>query len=157
MGGAGLFRYEIQGVAGGAGLGRFLPRALRSALSDPRPVTRAPKLAVMDGVSLWPAKLDAEVQAALIADVFRRAARAPFYRPVMPGSGKPFSVEETNFGPLGWISDVGGYRYAPHHPYTDEPWPPIPAMSNSRSTPGCLQDHQDRTNVLHLPKRRSST
>ncbi len=44
----------------------------------------------------------------------------------MPKSGKPFSVEETNFGPLGWISDKDGYRYAPRHPVTDEPWPNIP-------------------------------
>jgi DNA oxidative demethylase len=81
---------------------------------------------VMDGVSLWPAKFDAGEQAALIAEVFRLAGRAPFYRPVMPGSGKPFSVEETNFGPLGWISEAAGYRYGSRHPYTDEPWPEIP-------------------------------
>ena len=46
----------------------------------------------------------------------------------MPGSGKPFSVEETNFGPLGWVSDVAGYRYATHHPYTDQAWPAIPRV-----------------------------
>lgn len=44
----------------------------------------------------------------------------------MPGSGKPFSVEETNFGPLGWVSDKSGYRYQPHHPVTGKPWPAIP-------------------------------
>jgi DNA oxidative demethylase len=89
---------------------------------------RAAKLAVMDGVSLWPGALDGAQQAALIAEVFRLAERAPFYRPLMPRSGKPFSVEETNFGPLGWISDIAGYRYAPRHPYTDETWPAIPRL-----------------------------
>jgi alkylated DNA repair protein (DNA oxidative demethylase) len=54
--------------------------------------------------------------------------RAPFYKPLMPKSGKPFSVEETNFGTLGWISDVRGYRYQPNHPLTGAPWPPIPGV-----------------------------
>jgi alkylated DNA repair protein (DNA oxidative demethylase) len=56
-----------------------------------------------------------------------RARQAPFYRPEMPGSGKPFSVEETNFGPLGWVSDRKGYRYQAQHPVTGKPWPDIPA------------------------------
>jgi alkylated DNA repair protein (DNA oxidative demethylase) len=51
---------------------------------------------------------------------------APFYRPVTPG-GRPFSVEMTNFGPLGWVSDRNGYRYQAEHPETGKPWPPIPA------------------------------
>lgn len=83
-------------------------------------------LDIMTGVVLWPGALDAAAQTALVAEVFRLAQDAPFYRPRMPGSGKPFSVEETNFGPLGWISDEAGYRYAAHHPYTDKVWPAIP-------------------------------
>ncbi len=58
-----------------------------------------------------------------------RAKQAPFYRPEMPGSGKPFSVEETNFGPLGWVSDRKGYRYQAQHPVTGKPWPAIPQSS----------------------------
>ena len=65
-------------------------------------------------------------QEALVEQVLQRAEAAPFYRPVMPRSGKPFSVDETNFGPLGWMSDVRGYRYAPLHPTTGHPWPDIP-------------------------------
>jgi alkylated DNA repair protein (DNA oxidative demethylase) len=83
-------------------------------------------LTVMDGVSLWPERLDARAQKALLEEVFALVARAPFYRPRMPGTGKAFSVEETNFGPLGWVADETGYRYAPRHPYTDEAWPAIP-------------------------------
>lgn len=48
----------------------------------------------------------------------------PFYRPMTPG-GRPFSVEMTNLGPLGWVSDRAGYRYQATHPATGGPWPPI--------------------------------
>ncbi len=44
----------------------------------------------------------------------------------MPDTGKPFSVEESNFGTLGWVSDKSGYRYQPAHPVTGAPWPAIP-------------------------------
>jgi alkylated DNA repair protein (DNA oxidative demethylase) len=52
---------------------------------------------------------------------------APLFTPRMPKSGQPFSVRMTNCGPLGWVSDVAGYRYQPHHPVTGAPWPPMPA------------------------------
>lgn len=51
---------------------------------------------------------------------------APLFQPVMPGSGRPFSVRMSNFGPLGWVSDRAGYRYEPCHPVTGRPWPPLP-------------------------------
>jgi alkylated DNA repair protein (DNA oxidative demethylase) len=84
------------------------------------PLTLAP------GVTLWRGYLDRDGQRALVEDVLARIAAAPFYKPVMPKTGAPFSVEETNFGTLGWISDRDGYRYAPLHPYTEKPWPAIP-------------------------------
>lgn len=65
---------------------------------------------------------------ALLADVVAVIRAAPLYRPVMPRSGKPFSVLMTNCGPLGWVSDLGGYRYQALHPVTGRPWPPIPPM-----------------------------
>lgn len=86
------------------------------------------RLAVAPGVSLWPGVLNARLQAALVEDVLARAATAPFYRPTMPGSGKPFSVEETNFGTLGWYSDKSGYRYEPRHPLTGASWADIPPL-----------------------------
>ena len=85
-------------------------------------------LEIAPGVTYWPGVLDVSAQAALVNDVFARVKEAPFYRPAMPGSGKAFSVEETNFGPLGWISDKSGYRYQPHHPVTGAPWPDIPPL-----------------------------
>ena len=50
-----------------------------------------------------------------------------FYRPVTP-NGRPMSVEMTNLGPLGWITDAGGYRYESRHPITGAPWPSIPPL-----------------------------
>ncbi|MHB8528398.1 MAG: alpha-ketoglutarate-dependent dioxygenase AlkB [Caulobacteraceae bacterium] len=65
-------------------------------------------------------------QQALVEAVMEAAARAPFYRPITPW-GKPMSVEMTNLGPLGWITDSFGYRYAPFRPGSKTSWPPIPA------------------------------
>ena len=79
----------------------------------------------MEGFRFWPGALSASEQADLLAEVLAAAEQAPFYRPVTPG-GRPFSVEMTNLGPLGWVSDRGGYRYQPTHPVTGAPWPPMP-------------------------------
>jgi alkylated DNA repair protein (DNA oxidative demethylase) len=88
----------------------------------------ASKIAILDGVYLWPGALDAKTQRNLLDEIFRKIEHAPFYKPVMPGSGKEFSVEETNFGLLGWISDRRGYRYEPVHPVTKKSWPAIPQL-----------------------------
>ena len=85
------------------------------------------QLAVAPGVTLWPFHLDAATQKALNDDVLAGIARAPFFDPTMPRTGKKFSVRMTNFGSLGWVSDTAkGYRYEQVHPVTAEPWPPIP-------------------------------
>ncbi len=80
----------------------------------------------MDGFRLLPGRLNAAEQAALAGEVIATFAAAPPYRPITPG-GKAMSVRMTNLGPLGWITDAGGYRYEPLHPVTGAPWPPIPA------------------------------
>jgi alkylated DNA repair protein (DNA oxidative demethylase) len=77
------------------------------------------------GFRLLPGKLDEAAQAALVAEVQAALERSPAYRPVTPG-GQPMSVRMTNLGPLGWVTDAGGYRYEPRHPGTCDPWPPIP-------------------------------
>jgi alkylated DNA repair protein (DNA oxidative demethylase) len=79
----------------------------------------------MEGFRLWPGALSATAQSALLADVLAAVEQSPFFRPVTPG-GRPFSVEMTNFGPLGWVSDRAGYRYQPTHPETGAPWPSMP-------------------------------
>jgi alkylated DNA repair protein (DNA oxidative demethylase) len=80
----------------------------------------------MEGFRFWPGALSASEQADLLAEVLAAVEAAPFYRPVTPG-GRPFSVEMTGMGPLGWVSDRAGYRYQPVHPVTRAAWPPIPA------------------------------
>ncbi|ODN69660.1 alpha-ketoglutarate-dependent dioxygenase AlkB family protein [Methylobrevis pamukkalensis] len=81
-----------------------------------------------DGFLLRPGFLDRSAQTALAADVARIVAEAPFFTPRMPRTGKPFSVAMTNCGPLGWVSDVAGYRYQATHPDTGRPWPAMPAV-----------------------------
>jgi alkylated DNA repair protein (DNA oxidative demethylase) len=85
-------------------------------------------LEVGPGVLLWRSALDKRSQQTLVCAIFELAEDAPFYRPRMPVSGKPFSVQETNFGPLGWVSDETGYRYSAVHPYTGKRWPDIPNL-----------------------------
>ena len=85
-------------------------------------------LTILPGVRLWPDCLDTATQKSLVTAILRLAEIAPFYRPLMPNSGKPFSVEETNFGELGWVSDTNGYRYEKFHPQTREAWPAIPPL-----------------------------
>lgn len=82
---------------------------------------------VDEGLRVLPGFLTRAAQEALLADVLEVARAAPFYRPVMPRTGRPFSIEMTNAGPLGWVSDRSGYRYQPTHPETGAPWPAIPA------------------------------
>ena len=91
-------------------------------------MTLPPRLTVAEGIVLWPQAFDPAAEAALLAEVLAKIEIAPFYKPIMPGSGKAFSVEETNFGSLGWISDRDGYRYEPVHPVTRKPWPAIPRI-----------------------------
>ena len=79
----------------------------------------------MEGFRFWPGALSASGQADLLAGVLAAVEQAPFYRPVTPG-GRPFSVEMTGMGPLGWVSDRAGYRYQATHPLTGAPWPPMP-------------------------------
>jgi len=80
----------------------------------------------LPGFGYWPGRLVPSAQTDLLAEVLAAIALAPLYRPVTPG-GKPFSVQMTNLGSLGWVSDRSGYRYQPNHPQTGEPWPPVPA------------------------------
>ena len=84
------------------------------------------RLTIAPGIFLWREKFSPLEQKKLLEEVLARLERAPLYRPVMPSTGKPFSVEESNFGRLGWVSDKSGYRYQPAHPVTGAPWPDIP-------------------------------
>jgi DNA oxidative demethylase len=90
--------------------------------SSPRP-----GMAVGDsGVRIVPGYFDRPAQEKLLATLREVMRVAPVYTPSMPKSGRPLSVRMTNCGPLGWMTDAGGYRYQRNHPETGEPWPPIP-------------------------------
>lgn len=85
--------------------------------------------ALPHGFRYLPDRFDRAAQSALLGEVLSaiEAAGTPFYRPAMPRSGAPLSVEMTNMGPLGWVTDKEkGYRYEPAHPVTSRPWPAIP-------------------------------
>ena len=97
--------------------------------TGPQPSFESNSHEIRPGAFLWRSLLDREEQSALLNDVFARLDDAPFFRPTMPRSGKPFSVEMTNFGTLGWVSDQAkGYRYQPLHPITGNKWPDMPPI-----------------------------
>ncbi|NBN65727.1 alpha-ketoglutarate-dependent dioxygenase AlkB family protein [Pannonibacter tanglangensis] len=75
-----------------------------------------------------PGHFDRPAQEALVAELRQIITEAPLFTPVMPRTGKPFSVRMSNCGPLGWVSDLRGYRYQPLHPVTGRPWPAMPAV-----------------------------
>ena len=98
----------------------------------------------VNGLKHLPGYLDRANQLRLI-DVLRDCVNeAPLYTPVMPRTGRPFSVRMTNLGPLGWVSDRDGYRYQQKHPETYRPWPPIP--------PGILDVWRDVSGYEPLPE-----
>lgn len=54
-------------------------------------------------------------------------AQAPLRHMVTPG-GHTMQVRTTSCGPLGWVSDRRGYRYAPLDPMSGQPWPALPEV-----------------------------
>jgi alkylated DNA repair protein (DNA oxidative demethylase) len=65
--------------------------------------------------------------AALIAEVDRITADAPFRNMMTPG-GFRMSVGMTNCGGAGWVTDRKGYRYEPLDPVTGNRWPQMPEV-----------------------------
>lgn len=83
-------------------------------------------LTLQPGLILHRGRLDKTSQEQLVEAMRIVVRAAPLFTPCMPRTGKPFSVRMTNCGPLGWVSDVRGYRYQPEHPESGAPWPAIP-------------------------------
>ena len=81
---------------------------------------------MIEGFRFLPEYFSPAAQKALVAEVLAILETNPLYRGAMPRTGKPLSVRNTNLGPLGWVSDIKGYRYQAHHPATGEVWGPIP-------------------------------
>lgn len=86
------------------------------------------RLELGPGLVYVPGYLDRMRQERLSEEVAEVMRQAPPFTPRMPRTGKPFSVRMTNCGPLGWVSDLSGYRYQPEHPETGRPWPAMPAL-----------------------------
>lgn len=84
--------------------------------------------AVLPGLKFYPEYMNKMDQPRLVEELRLAIAEAPFFTPIMPRTGRPFSVRMSNLGPLGWVSDRTGYRYQATHPETGKPWPEIPAM-----------------------------
>jgi alkylated DNA repair protein (DNA oxidative demethylase) len=84
---------------------------------------------IAPGAVHYPAYLDRVAQEALRDDLREIVRAAPLFQPRMPRTGKAFSVRMTNCGPLGWVSDIDGYRYQPQHPDTGAPWPDMPRIA----------------------------
>jgi alkylated DNA repair protein (DNA oxidative demethylase) len=80
------------------------------------------------GPRLYPEYFSRNEQLTALAAIRSVLADAPLYTPRMPKSGRPMSVGMSNCGPLGWISDECGYRYASTHPVSERPWPAIPDL-----------------------------
>lgn len=85
------------------------------------------RIDVVPGVAYFPGYLDRAAQERLRDAILAVLAEAPLYRARMPKTGKPLSVQMSNCGSLGWVSDEAGYRYQLNHPETGRPWPPMPA------------------------------
>ncbi len=97
---------------------------------------------MLPGLRFLPGHLDTATQAALLVELRAAVQGAPFLTPVMPRTGRLFTVRMTNLGSLGWVSDRAGYRYQPTHPETGKPWPPIPEsiLAIWRAVAGYPQD-----------------
>ena len=82
---------------------------------------------MFEGVKYHPEVLNRKAQEALVQALRDCVKQAPLFTPVMPRTGKAFSVRMTNLGSLGWVSDKAlGYRYQATHPETGAPWPSMP-------------------------------
>jgi alkylated DNA repair protein (DNA oxidative demethylase) len=66
-----------------------------------------------------------EADAALLQAVESVLNQAPLRHWQTPG-GYTMSVAMSNCGPLGWVSDSSGYRYAAFDPLSGQPWPAMP-------------------------------
>lgn len=64
-------------------------------------------------------------ETALLSALDDVIAAAPFRHMITPG-GFRMSVEMTNCGSLGWVTDRTGYRYVPIDPLSGLPWPQMP-------------------------------
>ena len=68
-----------------------------------------------------------EIDILLLREIETIILKAPLRHMVTPG-GYRMSVAMSNCGPVGWISDRSGYRYADCDPDNGRPWPAMPDL-----------------------------
>ena len=83
---------------------------------------------IYDGVKHFAWFLDRDAQESMVSALREVVLAAPLFIPLMPRTGRPFSVRMTNMGSLGWVSDRNGYRYQAMHPDTGAAWPTMPEI-----------------------------
>lgn len=116
-----------------------------------------------NGFQIFSQYLDKTQQLNLLDTIKSIKQRAPFYRPTMPKSNKPFSVQITSCGAYGWVADQKGYRYEKQHPVTKQAWPAMPSLletiwqdvtQQSYSPQSCLINYYKDTAKMgaHLDK-----
>lgn len=81
---------------------------------------------IYSGVKHFAGFLDRGIQESMVLALRDVVKVAPLFIPLMPRTGRPFSVRMTNMGKLGWVSDRNGYRYQASHPDTGAAWPLMP-------------------------------
>jgi DNA oxidative demethylase len=79
-----------------------------------------------NGILYFQEFLNRSNQETMIQELRVAVQQAPLFLPIMPRTGRPFSVRMTNMGELGWVSDRNGYRYQATHPDTGTAWPVMP-------------------------------
>lgn len=92
---------------------------------------------VAPGVVLFRGAVEPAAEA-LLSEIEQVIAASPLRR-VMTPMGKPMSVEMTNCGSVGWVSDRTGYRYESIDPITNQPWPAMPALFADTATEFALR------------------
>ena len=83
---------------------------------------------IYDCVKHFAGFLDREAQESMVSALREAVLAAPLFIPLMPRTGRPFSVRMTNMGTLGWVSDRNGYRYQAAHPDLGTSWPVMPEI-----------------------------
>ena len=87
---------------------------------------------IAPGAMLFRAAAESSAEA-LLREIENVIAVSPLRRVTTP-MGKSMSVEMTNCGRAGWVSDRSGYRYEALDPLSGKPWSPMPGMFSELAT-----------------------
>jgi len=73
----------------------------------------------------------------ILGEIDRVSQQSPFRR--MKTRRGVMSVEMTNCGEFGWLTDKRGYRYTQNDPLTGQPWPKMPDWLHELATNAAAQ------------------